>query len=59
MGLMALGLVWSSICLCIFVSVLTYDKMGGFQSKNQFPVAGKVYSSSSICFLRNRLIELV
>ena len=56
---MALGLVWSSICLCIFVSVLTYDKMGGFQSKNQFPVAGKVHSSSSICFLRNRLIELV
>lgn len=38
---MALGLVWSSVCLCLFVSVLIYDRMGGFQSKNHFPVNGK------------------
>lgn len=56
---MALGLVWSSVCLCLFVSVLIYDRMGGFQSKNQFPVNGKVNSSSSICFSRTRLIELI
>lgn len=55
---MALGLVWSSVCLCLFVSVLIYDRMGGFQSKNQFPVKGKVNSSSSIYFLRKRLIEM-
>ena len=47
--LMALGLFWSSVCLCVFVSVFIYDRMGGFQSKNRFPVNGKVNSLPSIC----------
>lgn len=47
---MALGLAWSSVLLCLFVSVLIYDRMGGFQSKNRFPVNGKVNSPFSIWF---------
>ena len=39
---MAIGFAWTSALLVIFVSVLIYDKMGGFQSKNHFPVDGRV-----------------
>ena len=39
---MALGFAWASILLLIFVSVFIFDKMGGFQSKNHFPVDGRV-----------------
>ncbi len=39
---MALGLIWSSICLCAFVSILLLDRMGAFSSKNKFPVDGRV-----------------
>ena len=40
---MAIGIFWSLICLCVFISVLVYDKrMGGFVSKNKFPVDGRV-----------------
>lgn len=39
---MALGLIWSSICLCAFISVLLLDRMGAFSSKNKFPVNGRV-----------------
>jgi hypothetical protein len=39
---MALGLIWSSICLCTFVSILLLDRMGAFTSKNKFPVDGRV-----------------
>ena len=43
---MAIGLFWSSICLVIFVSILVYDRMGGFLSKNKFPVDGRVRSEN-------------
>lgn len=56
---MALGLVWSSVLLCLFVSILIYDRMGGFQSKNRFPVNGKVNIPSSIWVLIKRLTERV
>ena len=39
---MALGLFWALICLVIFLSLLLFDKMGGFTSKNKFPVDGRV-----------------
>jgi len=39
---MALGLFWSSICLCVFVSILLLDRMGVFSGKNKFPVDGRV-----------------
>lgn len=39
---MALGLLWSSILLCILTAIFTLDKMGFFKSKNHFPVEGRV-----------------
>ena len=39
---MALGLAWSLTLLCIFISVVIYDKMGGFTSKPKFPVKNRV-----------------
>lgn len=39
---MALGIAWASALLVLFVSVFIIDKMGVFQSKNQFPVDGRV-----------------
>ena len=45
---MALGLFWSSICLVLFISVLIYDRMGGFASKNKFPVDGRVRIKTSM-----------
>lgn len=46
---MALGLLWSSVCLCVFISVLLLDKMGAFASKNRFPVNGRVGSLAIGC----------
>ena len=39
---MAIGLFWSSICLSVFVSLFLIGRMGGFSSKNEFPVDGRV-----------------
>lgn len=54
---MALGLVWSSVCLCLFVSILIYDRMGGFQSKNRFPVNGRVNSFIWSFRMEHQLIQ--
>lgn len=39
---MAIGIIWASALLVILVSVFILDQMGGFQSKNHFPVDGRV-----------------
>ena len=39
---MALGFAWASGLLGVFLSVLFLDRMGAFQSKNKFPVEGRV-----------------
>ncbi len=38
---MALGLFWTSVCLCVFISILLMDRMNVFH-KNNFPVDGRV-----------------
>ena len=42
---MALGFAWASGLLGVFLSVLFFDKMDVFQSKNKFPVDGRVRTS--------------
>ena len=44
---MAFGFAWASGLLGVFLSVLFFDKMGVFQSKNKFPVDGRVRISGS------------
>ena len=39
---MAIGFAWASGLLALFVIIFVFDKMGIFQSKNQFPVDGRV-----------------
>ena len=39
---MALGLLWASIALLVFLAVLSLDVMGFFSRKNHFPVDGRV-----------------
>lgn len=48
---MALGFAWASGLLGVFLSVLFFDKMGVFQSRNKFPVDGRVriLDSSQTC----------
>ena len=44
---MAFGFAWASGLLAVFLSVLFIDRMGVFQSKNKFPVDGRVRISGS------------
>ena len=39
---MALGLLWASIVLLVFLALLSLDIMGFFSRKNHFPVDGRV-----------------
>ena len=39
---MAFGFAWASGLLAVFLCVLFIDRMGVFQSKNKFPVDGRV-----------------
>ncbi|KAF2120420.1 3-ketosphinganine reductase-like protein [Lophiotrema nucula] len=38
---MALGLFWATVCLCVFVAVLSLDIMGFFSRGNKFQVEGR------------------
>ena len=49
---MAFGLDWTSVCLCILISVLIMDRMGLF-NKNHFPVESRV--KQSLLMLRSKL----
>ena len=44
---MALGFAWASGLLGVFLSILFFDRMGVFQSKNKFPVEGRVRIAGS------------
>ena len=51
---MALGLLWSSICLGLFFAVLVADKMGLLSKENKFPVKGRVgtlHTTMTVCVL--------
>jgi len=54
---MAIGFVWTSAFLCLVISVFIYDRMGGFRSRNHFPVHGRVSKHINI-FSSNQLTTL-
>lgn len=42
---MAIGFFWTSLLLCVFLTILAADKMGMFRTVNHFPVDGRVSTS--------------
>ncbi|KAF2202961.1 NAD(P)-binding protein [Delitschia confertaspora ATCC 74209] len=38
---MALGIFWASVCLLVFLAILSLDIMGFFKRENKFPVEGR------------------
>jgi len=47
---MALGIFWTSICFCVFVSLLIADRMGYFTRRNHFLVEGRVRTEALLFF---------
>lgn len=39
---MALGFFWASVCLLLFLAILSLDIMGFFRRENKFQVEGRV-----------------